>query len=297
MFVKALLTNYLYKSQSENQVYMKKYTIFFFCILMAGNSLQAQYYYKDIVSNLQVNADMAAYRDAKIKNIKITSLEGNGEPSEGFLCEKKLAKDYRKSSLYTSSVVAGNSLLETFFNEKGQITSTYDSSMISVSSSQYFYDSKERISKIVSTSKSNDDDFINLVTEEHLYEYNDNNLPTRMIRVKNRVDSTVILFSGDEQNNVTIEKDTKTGAKYYYYYDSKNRLTDVVKANEYRRNLVADYLFEYNTNGSLVQMTTTEEGGNDFVVWKYSYENGLRVKERLYNKERKLMGSIEYEYK
>ena len=44
-------------------------------------------------------------------------------------------------------------------------------------------------------------------------------------------------------------------------------------------------------------MTALEEGSKSFYVWKYSYENGLRVKERCFTDERKLMGSIEYEYK
>jgi hypothetical protein len=50
-----------------------------------------------------------------------------------------------------------------------------------------------------------------------------------MIRVKNKYDSTTILFSADENNNISIEKDTKSGSKYYYYYDAKNRLTFEVR--------------------------------------------------------------------
>ena len=44
-------------------------------------------------------------------------------------------------------------------------------------------------------------------------------------------------------------------------------------------------------------MTAVEEGSKSFYVWKYNYENGLRIKERCFTDERKLMGSIEYEYK
>ena len=39
-----------------------------------------------------------------------------------------------------------------------------------------------------------------------------------------------------------------------------------------------------------------EEGSNNYYVWKYSYSNGLRSKERIFTKERRLMGTIEYEY-
>jgi hypothetical protein len=44
-------------------------------------------------------------------------------------------------------------------------------------------------------------------------------------------------------------------------------------------------------------MTAVEEGSKSYYVWKYSYDNGLRIKERCFTDERKLMGSIEYVYK
>jgi hypothetical protein len=44
-------------------------------------------------------------------------------------------------------------------------------------------------------------------------------------------------------------------------------------------------------------MINTEEGGSYYFIWKYLYENELRVKEKCYSKEKRLMGTIEYEYK
>ena len=67
-------------------------------------------------------------------------------------------------------------------------------------------------------------------------------------------------------------------------------------ANEYKPGLSADYLFEYNNASQIAQMTTTEEGGSYYYIWKYTYSNGLRSGEKCYSKERRLMGSIEYEY-
>ena len=119
-----------------------------------------------------------------------------------------------------------------------------------------------------------------------------------MQRVKNRRDTVLILFAMDEHGNVAIEKDTRTGSKYYYYYDAKNRITDIVQENDLKLRPVPDYLFEYNNSqGLMSQMVATEEGGNNYYVWKYMYENGLRTAENCFTKERKLMGRIEYEYK
>jgi len=64
-----------------------------------------------------------------------------------------------------------------------------------------------------------------------------------------------------------------------------------------RRIMRPDYVFEYNASGLMIQMTASEEGINNYYIWKYVYENGLRVREKCYSKERRLMGTIEYEYK
>ena len=113
----------------------------------------------------------------------------------------------------------------------------------------------------------------------------------------NYKDTTPILFSKDENGNISIEKDTRSGYKYYYYYDAKSRLTDIVHRSEYKEQLVPDYMFEYNSEGNLGQMVSTEEGGSYYFIWKYEYQNGMRKKEQCFSKERRLLGYLEYEYK
>ena len=53
------------------------------------NPSLAQYYYKDIISNKQLMADMAIYKEHKIKTITVNSFEADEQPSKGFFCEKK----------------------------------------------------------------------------------------------------------------------------------------------------------------------------------------------------------------
>lgn len=256
----------------------------------------AQYYYKDIVSNQSANADMEAYRAQKVRSIRINSFESNGAPSEGFFCEKKFSKNYQKAELYTRSSVSSKSLLISYFNDKGQLVESSDSSEIVVNRIRYTYDPEGRISSIVSHLSSSDDDFLTQHTEEHRYTYDAAGKPSKMIRIKNHSDSTVILFSLDESGNVAIEKDSKTGGKYYYYYDTRNRLTDIVHMNEFKQEMIPDYQFEYNNANQVVQMMSVEDGGKDYVTWKYQYAEGLRARERVYSKEGRLLGSIEYEY-
>ena len=273
-------------------------TVFVFVIpFLALTKVNAQYYYKDILSTKQVIAEMAQLKEQKIKTVSLKSFEDDGSPSEGFFCEKRLSKNYSTAEMLTKSFVTGASVFTSSFNNKGLLIQTIDSSEISSSTSVYSYSDNDKIKSIVSIVRSSDDDFKNEIREEHLYEYDEKGLPIKMIRIKNSGDSTIFLFSTDEKNNISIEKNTKTGDTYYYYYDTKNRITDVVRLNQFNQKMLPDYIFEYNNAGSVTQMTTTEEGGSYYFIWKYTYDNGLRIKEKCFSKEKRLMGTIEYEYK
>ena len=258
---------------------------------------KAQFFYKDIISTTQAAEELETYQMSGVHNIKINSIESNGEPSEGFFCEKKISKDYKKVTLYTKLNGSSKSILISYFNEKKQLLKTYDSSEIVVSSNEYEYDNKGRLTSIKYTSHSNDDDFVNQITEEHVYFYKEENLPQSMYRIKNTTDTTIVLFSLDEHNNISIEKETKNASKYYYYYNTSHKLTDIVHSNEYKNKLVADYLFEYNAQGLLSQMTTTEDGNDNFSIWKYSYDDKLKTQERIFSKDGVMLGKMEYEYK
>ncbi len=266
-------------------------------IFVFSFSAGAQYYYKDILSNSQLIAEMAQLREQKIKSISLKSFEDDGSPSEGFFCEKKINRNYTAVETLTKSNVTGASEFTSTFNDKALLLQTLDSSDISSSTSTYTYTGSNKIKSIVSIIRSSDDDFKNEIREEHIYEYNDKDLPVKMTRIKNNTDSTSFVFSTDDNNNVSIEKNTKTGDTYYYYYDNKNRITDVVRMNQFNQKMLPDYIFEYNTAGLIAQMTTTEEGGSYYFIWRYTYDNGLRIREKCYSKEKRLMGTIEYEYK
>ncbi len=272
----------------------KLITILFF--IATGTNANAQYYYKDIVSSKQITADLNAYKENKIRKIAIKSFEDNGEESEGFFCEKKLSKNYKTSSLFTRSNFSYASLFTATYDDAGKILSTYDSSALSVTEIRYSYNSNNQITNILSSIQSINEDFNNGITEEHIYTYEKDTL-VEMKKVKNGKDTLTILFGTDEKGNVIVEKDTKNGTKYYYFYDTKNRLTDIVPETEYTKDLKPDYIFEYNNAGLITQMTAVEEGSSHYFIWKYSYDNGLRTKERCISDERKLMGSIEYSYK
>ncbi len=275
---------------------MGKISAFILLFLSGFFTVKSQYYYKDLITVKQTAVDMAAHKEASVRKVKVKSIEPDGELNKDFFCEKRISKDYKTSSLFTRSNNTGKSLMESYFNNTGQLVKTYDSSAIVVSNSAYFYNDQGQLIKTVYTSKSSDDDFINLIVEEHIYEYNEKNQPSKMTRVKNSKDTILILFSTDEQNNVALEKDTRDGSKYYYYYDANNRLTDVVHASQFKEKMIADYIFEYNSSNQIIKMITTEEGENEYLVWKYTYDGKLKTNEKIFSRGKKLVGQIEYEY-
>ena len=257
----------------------------------------AQYYYKDLVNNKQLLTEMAQLKEQKIRTVIVKSFEDDGSPSDGFFCEKNISKNYTSVETLTRSNVTGATIFISSFDKKGLLLKTIDSSEIASTTSEYSYDENGHISAIRSALRSSDDDFANEIVEEHFYRFDAKGLPVKMIRVKNYSDSIITFFSSDEKNNVSIEKDSKTGNTYYYYYDTKNRLTDVVHLNPFNQKMLPDYVFEYNAAGLISQMTTTEEGGSYYYIWKYTYDNGMRIREKCFSKEKRLMGTIEYEYK
>jgi hypothetical protein len=274
-------------------------------VLMAGllitfvnQSTQAQYYHKDIVTTKLAQEERKLLLEKKIRNILVHSFEGNGEAAAGFYCEKKINKDYSLVETFTKSNITGKSLLSAAYNSKGQLVQSTDSSELSASTAVYDYTPNGALAAIGSYTHSSDDDFKTNMTETRRYYYNEKGQPLKMIRKKNGKDSVQIDFVIDEKGNVTdeIEPGIK-GRHYYYYYNAAGQLTDIVRYNVIKKELRADVVFEYDDEGRIVQMVTVEDGaGSDYYTWKYVYNDGLRIIEKCFSKEKMLLGYFEYEY-
>lgn len=263
-----------------------------------SNNATAQYFYKDIWNPQQLAKEMAILKNEKIRAISVKSFEDNGDPSEGFFCEKKIDKDYSLSETITRSYVTSQSLLATHFNLKGLITQTTDSTESSINRTEYFYDDNGRIITIKTSTRADDD--ASGIEETHNYSCNTIGALEKMTREKNNVEVSTVNFKVDEKGNVIEEEERFKNAaakKYFYYYDDKNRLTDIVHYIDRAKRLLPDYMYEYNSAGQIKQMISIEDGGG-YYIWKYTYnDKNLRETEKCLSKERKLLGSIQYEYK
>ena len=122
-----------------------------------------------------------------------------------------------------------------------------------------------------------------------------------MLRIMNTHDTTEIRFSLDEEGNVIDERSYKKGVEgetTYFYYDEKNRLTDIVRYNKKLSKLIPDYLFEYDLNNRVIQKITTFSNlSQGYLIWRYAFnEKGLKTKEALFNRDKVMTGKIEYIY-
>lgn len=270
-----------------------------FLLGMCCRPLFAQYYQRDIINVKQAQEEKKVLQQQKIRTIVVHSFEADGTDSEGFSCEKNFNKDYGEMETQTQSQMTGKNWLTSFYNQKGLLERSQDSSEISVANTFYEYDNNDNITRITSLTHSADEDFTTSLKEVHEYTYNGKGKPVKMLRIKNSRDSSWVDFVLDEKGNVTDEIEAGANGKhYYYYYDDKNQLTDIVKYNAVKGGLKADFIFEYDDEGHVTQMTAVEEGvGADYYTWKYTYNEGLRIIEKCFSKEKKLLGYFEYEYK
>jgi YD repeat-containing protein len=276
---------------------MFKPTIVLSFALFTSTLLKAQYYYNDIVNNKQVLAELSLLKEKKIKGVKVISMEPTGEESEGFTCQKKINRDFTEVEIYTETNESYPNTFTSYFTKEGLLLKTVDSSEAGATTIDYTYDPAGRLINLNSAKHFATDDDAGVVFEQHLYNYNVAGILEKMVLVKNKRDSTLFFFQPDEKGNVAIEKNSKTAEDYYYYYNSKKQLTDIVHRYSYQKNLFPEYAFEYNNEGQLVKMVNTEKEGAYYFTWRYDYDDGLRINERCYSKEGRIMGSVEYKYK
>lgn len=270
------------------------------CLLAVTNitfAATAQYYYNDIRNIQKLNAEYSILKTSGYRLVDLKSFEDDDSPSEGFFCEKKFNNDFSSSSMISKSYITGESVLNSDYMN-GRIVKSSTETPSSANTTTYQYDSSGNLLRVTVTTTGNADSAS--FTEERNYEYNERGLLTGMKRIKNGHHVATIVFKRDDRGNVIEEtpENNSTGRKYYYYYDDNNRLTDIVHFNVVAQKLLPDYMFLYENNGSVQQMISVDETGRNYFIWKYSYTaTGLPEIQKCFSKEKRLLGTIQYEYK
>ena len=274
---------------------MKKLPFLFLLLFyFAANS---QYYYKDIVAAADISRLMKIYSANNIKKITAKGITPEGSPSSEF---SEMGEVNGTTLKVTTNNNKAISTLKFNFNDRGQLISSVDSAINVKGTSTYTYDANGKIISISNSATDADSSGDFSQTETHQYIYKDGKLD-KMWRIINKADSLEVRFVTDEHGNVIEERNFRRGVladPIYYYYDDRNRLTDIVRFNYKANRLLPDYLFEYDDNDRVIQKITTTSGNNlGYLTWRYLFdEKGLKTKEALFNKDKQLQGRIDYSY-
>jgi hypothetical protein len=273
--------------------------LLFSFLLLSFYTANSQYYYKDLVAAADITRQMKTYTDNNIHKATAKGVTPEGGATNDFNEVYEINQNGTVLKI-TTTINNAVSFQRHSFNDRGLLMSTVDSALNVKSTSTYTYDANGKIISIsnIATDADSSGDFSQ--TEIHQYFYKDNKLE-KMWRIINKTDSLEVRFVVDENGNVVEERNFRRGVlsdPIYYYYDGKNRLTDIVRFNYKANRLLPDFLFEYDDNDRVIQKITTTSGKNlGYLTWRYLFnEKGLKTKEALFNKEKQLQGRIDYSY-
>ena len=268
-------------------------------ILISSATLHAQYYYKDLIGTRDINQTIKLYVSNKVLSAEATGFDGDGVKNSDFSETHNFFADRNLLKIATrNKTVITNEYYR--FDSKGLLINMSDTSSSLVSATTYAYDEKDNPVLIKNTVTDAADSIY--ANEVHQWFYNDQGRPLRMLKISNNSDTTEVRFTLDEKGNVIEELPyikKISGEKTYYYYDGKNRLTDIVRFNTKARRLLPDYMFEYTENNQVSQkITTLSMMDLGYLIWRYVYDDkGLKTKEASFNKDKVMTGKIEYSYR
>ena len=271
----------------------------FLLLLLFFVDANSQYYYKDLVAAADITRLMKTYTANNIKKVTARGITPEGGAASDFTEVGEINTNGTSLRITTTN----NKIVSTLtfnFNDRGLLTSSVDSTVAVKSTSTYTYDGNGKITSISNSANDADSSGDFSQTEVHQYIYKDGKLD-KMWRIINKKDSLEVRFVIDGNGNVLEERNFRRGVladPIYYYYDDRNRLTDIVRFNYKANRLLPDYLFEYDDNDRVIQKITTTSGKNiGYLTWRYLFdEKGLKTKEALFNKDKQLQGRIDYSY-
>lgn len=258
----------------------------------------SQYYYKDIIGAKESNDLVRIYRSAGVRSVLVKSYDGSNQRIEDLVLQQQYSPTSRVLTTRSQSAQSGQSVLKSFFDESGKLVKAIDSSSLAIWTTSYGYTPAGKLSSLIITSTDSTRDFMEL--EEHYWQYLPDGKPARLLKIKNKVDTSFVELKLDANGNVVEEQEKRKNKvldPVYYYYDENNRLTDIVRFNAKANRLLPEYLFEYSAKDQVIQRITVPANSSEYIIWRYQYdEKGLKTREAVYNKQKQLTGRIEYEY-
>ncbi len=265
-------------------------------LILSFRVSNCQYYYNDIISLKQTNQIYSVLKANNIKLVTAESLESDNTPTSGFFYKRQIVNN--GSLVVTKVSLQATGTTETLeYYTNNLLSKSIDSSVNVRTQVEYNYNGQ---GNIILIKTQTDDTSRNMhTTELHKWFYTSNNCDS-MLRIKDNTDTTVIHFKKDDSKNLTEEiwmKKSRMIEHFFYYYDDKSRLTDIVRFNIRAQQMLPDFLFAYNNEGTLSQFTQVPQGSSDYITWQYIYDSrGLKTKDALFDKHQQLIGVVNYMY-
>ncbi len=278
---------------------MNRNYILTFVVLILSIKGQAQYYYKDYLSNIESNAQFSNYKTNNIKQVQVKSFLSDGEIDETFQMAQKINNSYTATNSTAKTNNNDINISTNKYNDKGYVVYNFDSTIDNSNTTTYTYNTNNMLSEVFTFSLGS---YNYTSTEKHVWLYNKANKPEKMYLIKNNTDTTVVHFIVDTKGLVTDEVHKRNGITiqyYYYYYNAENLLSDIVRYNEKSKQLLPDYTFDYDSKKRVSKMIQLEAAKGESHIWQYIYDDrGLKIEEAVYFKEARMpMGKFIYIYK
>src|ERR1700745_1950851 len=100
-----------------------------FLLFLAGSGpALAQYYYRDLVVPRQTMQKWSAYKNNKVRSVRLSSFEGSGKSTPGFDCNQVVSEDYSAIITFTKSSLSAATTLTAYYDTKGLLRKTVDTS-------------------------------------------------------------------------------------------------------------------------------------------------------------------------
>jgi hypothetical protein len=260
----------------------------------------AQFYYQDIHNTIRTEENLEVLKENKVTVQWVESLDANMESDDDFRCQREILQNYRKMKSKVQSRSTGYSAMMSYFAANGKLTKTVDSSQNSTTIINYIRDTAYLLTEVYLVSQDQKSKY--QFTETRRYFYDAKGHPIKMIHFHNDIiqDSSTVTFTLNEKGQVAEEFESGNNVysqRIYYKYNDKGFLTDIVRYSPSRQKMLPDYMFDYDKDGRLSQMTTVNGQSANYTIWKYSYTVlGLPDKEDCYGKKNELLGRIKYRY-
>jgi len=286
----------LFLAQKSYMVKPALFVIACFC----SKVIFGQFFFQDIVTAGNTSKNYLLLKTGKVKKATVTSIEPDGNETENFSIVQLVEAPKGQLTTITTSGMTGTSMLITNFNAKDLPVKITDSSTNTVNTVSYNYDAGGKLLLLSSQSHEPGDTNRYTIREDHQFTYNTAGQLVKMLKVKDQYDTLIVVFVPSENGLPGEEQWFKKNRKietWYYYYDDKARLTDIVRFNTTAQKMLPDYVFEYNANGQLSQQTVVQPGTNFYRLWLYDYDDkGLKKSETIFNKGKEQEGRIIYSY-